>query len=92
MISPIEINRVDYITEYRLRLYFSDGKVQDVDFKNFINHSTNPQIAKYKNLDLFKSFQLTYGDLEWNDFDLCFPIADLYENNIDKSTQHNRAA
>ncbi len=27
-------------------------------------------------------YNLDDGDLEWNDYDLCFPVADLYENNI----------
>ncbi len=34
------------------------------------------------NIDEFKKFKLDAGDLEWNDYDLCFSIADLYENNI----------
>jgi hypothetical protein len=25
---------------------------------------------------------LEHGDLVWGDFDLCFPIMDLYENQI----------
>jgi hypothetical protein len=33
------------------------------------------------------------GDLEWNDYDLCFPIADLYENkNIGTSNDDSNAA
>ena len=30
----------------------------------------------------FKNFQLEYGDIVWNDFELCFPIWDLYKGKI----------
>ena len=39
-------------------------------------------IKKYLNPDEFKKFTIEYGDLTWNDYDLCFPIADLYEGKI----------
>jgi len=29
-----------------------------------------------------KQFSITYGDLEWNDYELTFPIADLYLDQI----------
>jgi len=37
-------------------------------------------------LELFMSFELSDGDLIWNDYDLVFPIIDLYENCIIKSS------
>ncbi len=30
----------------------------------------------------FKSFSISYGDIVWNDFELCFPIWDLHEGKI----------
>ena len=39
-------------------------------------------IRKYLDEKKFKQYELDDGDLEWNDYDLCFPIADLYENTI----------
>ncbi len=30
----------------------------------------------------FAEFAVRDGDLIWGDYDLCFPIADLYENRI----------
>ena len=32
--------------------------------------------------DLFKKFNLEYGELQWNDYDLAFPIYDLYKGTI----------
>jgi len=46
------------------------------------NSSLNPLIRAYLDLDKFKNFSIEYGNLFWNDYDLCFPIADLYEGRI----------
>jgi len=77
-----EIRRVEYIQDYKLRLYFNDGKEQIIDFKPFFLKSLNPMIRKYLNLNEFKNFSVEYGDLFWNDYDLCFPVADLYDGSI----------
>lgn len=37
---------------------------------------------KYLDKNLFQSFSLEYGDLIWNDYEMCFPIWDLYEGDI----------
>ncbi|MDD5373795.1 MAG: DUF2442 domain-containing protein [Sulfurimonas sp.] len=95
MSKTINIIKAEYLKEYQIHLEFSDGMVQIIDFKNFILSSHNPAISKYKDLALFKAFSITEGDLEWNDYDLCFPIIDLYENkNIESfgGDNSNRAA
>lgn len=76
----VTVQKVEYVEGYKLRLTFNDDRIQLIDFADFILHSTNPHIHKYRELALFKAFRITDGDLEWNDYDLCFPIADLYEN------------
>jgi hypothetical protein len=63
-------------------LIFNDNTNQVVDFYPFLSNSLNPLIRKYLDFDDFKKFHVDNGDLEWNDYDLCFPIADLHENNI----------
>lgn len=78
----ISIEKVEYLEDYKLRLWFSDGQELVVDFSQFLNNSLNPMIRKYLELDNFKKFSIEYGDLMWNDYDLCFPIADLYKGKI----------
>lgn len=68
--------------KHRLRLCFSDGETQIVDFEPFLRGSLNPMIRKYLDLNLFREFTLEHGDLLWGDYDLCFPIADLYAGQI----------
>lgn len=78
----ITIISAEYIEEYKIKLSFNDNTIKVVDFSPFLNSSLNPLIRKYLDKQEFKKFKIDNGDLEWNDFDLCFPIADLYENNI----------
>lgn len=96
MIQPnqfVAIEQAQYDGEYKIRLVFNDEKIQVIDFHNFIVSSYNPNILKYKDLELFQQFSITDGDLEWNDYDLCFPIADLYENkNIGISKDNSNVA
>lgn len=78
----IELTSADYVEGYKIRLQFSDGKDRILDFESFLRRSLNPMIQAYLDFDKFKQFTVEYGDLQWNDYDLCFPIADLYEGRV----------
>ena len=78
----ISIKEANYIEDYKISLLFNDGKNNILDFKNFISKSQHPDIKKYENLNLFKRFNLEYGELQWNDYELVFPINDLYKGKI----------
>jgi hypothetical protein len=79
----LEVVRAEYLSGYRLRLAFNDGEVRLIDFEPFLRHARNPMIRKYLNLNLFQDFSIVYGDLVWHDYELCFPIADLYAGKIE---------
>lgn len=78
----IAIKSVRYIGDYAIRIFFSDESYKLVDFKPFLETSLHPSIGKYLDEDKFKDFQIVDGNLNWNDYDLIFPIADLYEGKI----------
>ncbi|MBU0511528.1 MAG: DUF2442 domain-containing protein [Chloroflexi bacterium] len=80
--AVIDISKAEYIDGYKLRLMFNNNNERIIDFGTFLHNSLNPMIRKYLQLDNFKNFTVEYGDLFWNDYDLCFPIADLYEGRI----------
>jgi len=80
--SVIEITDAEHVAGYKLRLKFSNCHERLIDFEPFLRQSYHPEIRKYLDLDRFKQFKIEYGDLIWNDYDLCFPIADLYEGKI----------
>jgi len=78
----IDIENVQYLEEYKLRLRFSDETEKVVDFEPFLKRSLNPLITKYLDIERFKTFSIENGDLQWDDYDLCFPISDLYAGTI----------
>jgi len=78
----VSVSKVELVEGYVLRIFFSDGTTREMDFCPFLKSSTNPMIRKYLDLGLFQDFTVQNGDLFWNDYDLCFPVADLYENTI----------
>jgi len=78
----ISVEKVNQLSDFKLELEFNDKTRQVIDFYPFLSRSLNPLIRKYLSLEEFSKFEIDEGDLEWNDYDLCFPIADLYENRI----------
>jgi hypothetical protein len=82
MSKIISIKKAHYLDNYKIYLQFNDGKESILDFKDFITKSQHPDIKKYEDKNLFKKFNLEYGELQWNDYDLAFPIYDLYKGTI----------
>jgi hypothetical protein len=82
LVDSIEINSAIYIGDYAIRIFFNDGVCKLVDFKSFLEKSTHPSIKKYLDESKFKEFLIVDGNLNWNDYDLIFPIADLYQGFI----------
>lgn len=78
----ISINKAEYLGEYKIQFFFSDGTEQLIDFSNFLNMAKNPMTRKYLDMKLFKNFTIKYGDITWNDYEMCFPIWDLHEGKI----------
>ena len=80
--SQLKIDSAKYLSDYAIRIRFNDGNERLVDFKPFLSKSLHPSIKKYLDESKFSSFSLADGNLNWNDFDLIFPISDLYKGQI----------
>ena len=84
--SPVEqitdVKKVRYSGEYVLRILFSDGFEQTVDFKPFLKKSSHPMIRKYLKEANFRNFKIRHGNINWNDYKLIFPVDDLYKGKI----------
>ena len=78
----IEVKTARYIGDYAIRVTFCDGNSKLVDFKPFLENSLHPSIRTYLDEDKFTNYQIVDGNLNWNDYDLIFPIEDLYQGNI----------
>ncbi len=81
-IAVIEVSAAEYLEGYRLRLRFNDGAVRAVDFEPFLAAARNPMNTKYRDLALFRRFEISDGDLQWNDYEMCFPAERLYAGEI----------
>lgn len=78
----LSIINATYLADYKIEFVFNDGKKQCVDFEAFLSKSQHPEIRKYLDKSLFSKFTLDFGEIYWNDYDLVFPIADIYSNDI----------
>ena len=81
-LNQLKIDSAKYLSDYVIRIIFNDGNERLVDFKPFLSKSLHPTIKKYLDENKFSSFSLTEGNLNWNDYDLIFPISDLYNGKI----------
>jgi len=80
--NQLKIDSAKYLSDYAIRIKFSDGIERLVDFKPFLLKSLHPSIKKYLDENNFSKFSLTDGNLNWNDYDLIFPLSDLYNGEI----------
>lgn len=80
--TVISIEKVRYVAPYQMAFKFSDGTERTVDFGPFLRNAKNPMTSKYLDLERFKDFSIEHGDIVWNDYELCFPIWDLYEGKV----------
>lgn len=80
--EKLKIDSAIYLSDYAIRLKFNDGNERIVDFKPFLLKSLHPSIKKYLDEKKFSKFELRDGNLNWNDYDLIFPISDLYKGNV----------
>ncbi|MDR0830860.1 MAG: DUF2442 domain-containing protein [Prevotellaceae bacterium] len=71
-----------HIKNYMLDIQFSNGKKNKVNFRNFLKKSQHPSIRKYLDIDKFNNFEIKNGNVNWNNYDLIFPIEDLLAQKI----------
>jgi Protein of unknown function (DUF2442) len=67
---------------YALRLTFNTAEQRIVDFGDFLRHAQHPKVRSYLNEERFRQFRLINGNVNWNDYDLIFPVADLYSGKV----------
>lgn len=78
----ISVVSAEYIEGYEIKLSFSDGIERVIDFSGFLKNAKNPMTKKYLDKKLFRNYSIEYGDIIWNDYEMCFPVWDLHEGKI----------
>jgi len=81
-LQNLKIDFAKYLSDFVIRLHFNDGSDKLVDFKPFLTKSLHPSIKKYLDEKRFSKFEIIDGNLNWNDYELIFPIWDLYNGSI----------
>ena len=80
--KTIAVTQAKYLGKYEIYFTFSDQTEQTMDFSGFLKGSNNPMTRKFLDKKLFMNFKIEFGDIIWNDYELCFPVGDLYEGNV----------
>jgi len=52
------------------------------EYEDFLNSARNPMTRKNLKKELFKNFSISYGDIVWNDYEMCFPVWNLHEGKL----------
>ena len=78
----LKVKQANYLSDFAIRITFNNGVEKLIDFKPFLSKSFHPSIKKYLNEKLFSNFSITDGNINWNDYELIFPISDLYNGKI----------
>lgn len=80
--NELFIESARYLSDYLIGLKFSDGNENTVDFKPFLTRTLHPSLKKFLNKNEFSKFSLEDGNLNWNDYEMIFPLTDLYKGHI----------
>lgn len=80
--SEISVVDAAYVDGFRIQVVFSDGTRRIVDLDTFLSNAPNPLYKKYRRKSEFKKFEIINGNLNWNDYEMIFPVWDLYSGMI----------
>ncbi|MDP2889194.1 MAG: DUF2442 domain-containing protein [Bacteroidota bacterium] len=92
------IQKAEYIKDYQIEVYFTDGNTRTIDLFTFLSTSKHPLINKYLNIELFKQFRIEMGTICWGDNEFDLNPMNIYNGRYDadmemqeskaKSTSH----
>ena len=84
------IKNVEYMEDYKLKLFFDDGKVKILDFENRLKEAKN-MFLPLKNISYFKKVKCDGTTILWpNGLDLCPDV--LYETSKETITKKTRVS
>jgi hypothetical protein len=81
-VIDLKVLSAKYVSDYIINVVFSDGSEKQVNFKSFLENAMNPSVRKYLNKKDFMKFDILDGNINWNDYDMIFPVWDLYVGKI----------
>ena len=82
-VKYIRVEKAVYQSGYKVRVSFSDGTEQVVDFGPYLAEYPHPQYNKYRDVELFKTFSVEMGNIVWGEnWDLIFPVEQLHRGRL----------
>jgi hypothetical protein len=82
--KTISVSGAKYVDGFKVELLFNDNKKQVVDFAGFLENNNHPQFNRYKKEENFRKFKIENGNIVWGrDWDMIFPVYDLYKGKIE---------
>ena len=54
--NQLKIDSAKYLSDYAIRIKFSDGNERLIDFKPFLSKALHPSIKKYLDENMFSNF------------------------------------
>ena len=81
--SVLSIEHAKYLSDFKIELGFSNGKSKIIDCKYFLHQKAHPSLKKYLKISEFKKFKVLNGNLNWNNYEMTFPIEQLYKGKVD---------
>ncbi len=75
--TPLTVVAASYLEDYKIHIIFSDCEERIIDFESKLR--SFPPLHKFLKINTFKKFRLYNGNIQWNDFEMIFPVEDLYK-------------
>lgn len=76
------IKEAIYIEDYKILVKFHDGVERLLDLQTFLQNVALPNVRKYLDPELFKTFYITPWGLCWGDNEWDINPIDIYNQNI----------
>lgn len=81
-VQNLKVETANYLGGFLIEIYFSDNSIKTIDFEPFLLKSMNPFIKTFLDKTKFADFKIKDGNLNWNDYELIFPVWNLYQREI----------
>ena len=88
----MQIIKVLYLDNYKLQVFFSNGKNKIDNFEIFLNKSLNPSINKFLNKTKFKKVEIDNGFLSWNNGEMEISALSVYNEFCKNQSKLNYTA
>jgi len=77
------IQKANYIDNYKIEVFFSDGTKKVIDLFDYLNKHSHPYSKKLLDKKLFRVFYIDYGTICWGDNDFDISPFDAYSGEFD---------